>query len=762
MTPRDFPVESVCWGYRDLFTRAIQELHDTGLLGGHRMEATRTFYRALSEARQEGYDHVIKEFLVALTGPNRWVLDVPRLFQDVTQLGLWLSKRKIHYGMTFFRALGAGDLGESPEELETFLETARRVMVQDVDLAFALMRGYRVLKDRLTKEEIHRFATQGLAVYERNAQAAVGFFACELKSSHALIQTIAAEARLPDMERRIRALVKGLSGHSIGVEPVNALDSDELIMRGSRCVCFHTAVYLPTSVRVAADKGTNEAWYLLAGVTAAGLFAAKSFPLLHGHPDYSSCESLVGPGDDSAALFQMVEYLRALDGVRRRWPGAVGLVRSGLTRDRESRRDLLTSEELFFRLALDEGTGGRVGARVLAMVRESATVFETAEAVRDALRGNGDLAGVVGGGLFRGPDFFPDFGFEAVLSNPPPESLVADLKSPRNAAPQQDTEGDSDEQAEAPGDQESETDEDQAEEGTSAPAAFLYDEWCQAEDDYYRDFCQLREFRPEPAPQEAGAVVAGREVERVRRIFEALRPDEAARQKYLQEGDAINHEELVRFMVDRTRDPSPRTRFYERHELKRRDVSVLILIDLSGSTGERVEHERVIELEEQAALIFGEGLASLGDSFSVCGFNSNGPEDCRFYRLKDFDEPWGSLVIRRVRAVQALGSTRIGPALRHSGYLLHRRPSRRKLVLLITDGKPMDSDYSPETRHAQYDVRKACQENRQSGIITFALSTEENTVADMDLMFPDRRYGILPDMRKLPDILPWMYLKLTV
>jgi len=458
----------------------------------------------------------------------------------------------------------------------------------------------------------------------------------------------------------------------------------------------------------------------------------------------------------------MVEYLRALDGVRRRWPGAVGLVRSGLTRDRESRRDLLTSEELFFRLALDEGTGGRVGARVLAMVRESATVFETAEAVRDALRGNGDLAGVVGGGLFRGPDFFPDFGFEAVLSNPPPESLVADLKSPRNAAPQQDTEGDSDEQAEAPGDQESETDEDQAEEGTSAPAAFLYDEWCQAEDDYYRDFCQLREFRPEPAPQEAGAVVAGREVERVRRIFEALRPDEAARQKYLQEGDAINHEELVRFMVDRTRDPSPRTRFYERHELKRRDVSVLILIDLSGSTGERVEHERVIELEEQAALIFGEGLASLGDSFSVCGFNSNGPEDCRFYRLKDFDEPWGSLVIRRVRAVQALGSTRIGPALRHSGYLLHRRPSRRKLVLLITDGKPMDSDYSPETRHAQYDVRKACQENRQSGIITFALSTEENTVADMDLMFPDRRYGILPDMRKLPDILPWMYLKLTV
>lgn len=756
-------MESVCWGYRDLFTRAIEELHDTGLLGPHRMEATRTFYRALSEAKQEGYDHVIKELLVALTGPNRWVLDVPRLFQDVTQLGLWLSKRKIHYGMTFFRALGTGDLGESPEELETFLETARRLMVEDVELAFALMRGYRKLKERLTKEEIHRFTTQGFAVYERNPQAAVGFFACELKSSHALIEAIAAEARLPDMERRIRALVKSLSGHSIGVEPVNTLDSDELIMRGTQCVCFYTAVYLPTSVRLAGDKGANEAWYLLAGVTAAGLFAAKSFPLLHGHPDYPSCESLVGPGDEPSALLHMVEYLRAVEGVHRQWPGAVGLLRDGLIRDRESRRDLLASEKLFFRLALREGGGGDAGARVLEMVRESETVFETATAVREALQAKDELAGVAGGGVFRGPDFFPDFGFEAVLADPPPESVVADLKSPRNAAPQQDTDSDdSDEQADAPGDQESEADEDAPEEGAAAPAAFLYDEWCEAEDDYYRNFCRLREFRPEPAPEDESGKVVGPEVERVRRIFEALRPDEAARQKYLQEGDAVNHEELVRFMVDRTRDPSPRATFYERQELQRRDVSVLILIDLSGSTGERVEHERVIELEEEAALVFGEGLSSLGDAFSVCGFNSNGPEDCRFYRLKDFEEPWGPLAIRRIRSVQALGSTRIGPAMRHGGYLLHQRPARRKLVLLITDGKPMDSDYSPETRHAQYDVRKACQENRRRGIVTFALSTEENTVADMDLMFPDGRYGILPDMRKLSDILPWMYLKLTV
>ena len=107
-------------------------------------------------------------------------------------------------------------------------------------------------------------------------------------------------------------------------------------------------------------------------------------------------------------------------------------------------------------------------------------------------------------------------------------------------------------------------------------------------------------------------------------------------------------------------------------------------------------------------------------------------------------------------------STRIGPALRHSGYLLSLQPARQRLVILVTDGKPMDPGYDPNTRYAQHDVRMACEENARHDIHTFAISTEENSLADMAIMFPRRRFVILPTVEQLPRVLPQMYLKLTL
>jgi nitric oxide reductase NorD protein len=80
----------------------------------------------------------------------------------------------------------------------------------------------------------------------------------------------------------------------------------------------------------------------------------------------------------------------------------------------------------------------------------------------------------------------------------------------------------------------------------------------------------------------------------------------------------------------------------------------------------------------------------------------------------------------------------------------------------VTDGKPMDQDYDPATRYAQHDVRMACEEIARQDIHTFAVSTEENSVADMDIMFPHRRFAILPDMQRLPEILPHLYIRMTL
>ena len=182
---------------------------------------------------------------------------------------------------------------------------------------------------------------------------------------------------------------------------------------------------------------------------------------------------------------------------------------------------------------------------------------------------------------------------------------------------------------------------------------------------------------------------------------------------------------------------------------------------ISGSTGGMEGKEKVIEIEKRTALVFGEGLSALGDAFAVCGFSSNGRENREYYIYKDFETPWNQPAIDTLLSAFPSNSTRIGPALRHSGEKLSQRENRQRLIILVTDGKPMDSGYDPNTRYAQYDVRKAREENARRGVQTFAISTEENTRADMEIMFPHGLFVILPGMGRLPSILPKLYLKVT-
>ena len=215
--------------------------------------------------------------------------------------------------------------------------------------------------------------------------------------------------------------------------------------------------------------------------------------------------------------------------------------------------------------------------------------------------------------------------------------------------------------------------------------------------------------------------------------------------------------------MQRRNEPSPRVDFYEKPRINRRDLAVLILLDASGSTGESAdEHEKIIDVEKRAALVLGQGLHTIGDRFAICGFNSNGRENCVYAVYKDFAETWDDRAMQRLMGATPANSTRIGPALRHSGSRLGREPARQRLIILVTDGRPMDTGYDPNTRYAQHDVRIACEENARDGIHTFAITTEENSVADMEIMFPGRRFAILPDIRALPKILPRLYTRLTV
>ncbi len=752
-----FDLQSVCWGYRELFGQTIERLLAEGAIGQARPEVTAKFFEMLQAADQHCFDHVLKEFLAALNPRTRWLLDLPGIFADVVELGRELAASKLYYGVRFFEALGQGGFGETPEQVRSLLRHLRRLRAIDEDLAVAFLKGYRRLIDRLAADEVPRYIEAGVQSFARNRRAGLAFMEGTLKSSEAYIVSITRECRLQDVAGAMAALLRAVAGCDIEVDDLSRLDADTLIERGSTVVCLYRWLYVPARVRHFDRADLNRKWYLLTALTAGAMVAENSFPGIHGHAEYATCRSVVGDSVLRLNLFQIAEYARVLRRMRRRWPGARRLLAWGLREEFRHTPPATAAERLLLDLLLAEERPA--AAEVLRAAAEaSVNLFDTAG------RLTGDLPARLAAaypGLDAEPlrtfAFLPDFLFPGGVSAPPRDGLIADLKRAAGAA----AEDDAGEDARAATDGEGEGDEAEAAEGISA--AYVYDEWSQDENDYYRDYCLLHERAALPAP---GAQVPGdisEEARRVSRVFERFRPDLVRRQKYLQDGDAINPDLLLQYLVMRRREPSPRVNFYEKTVINRRDLAVVILMDASGSTGERVgERSRIIDVEKHAALILGQGLAALDDRFCICGFCSNGRENCLFHVYKDFHDAWDQQAMARVLAAYPSNSTRIGPALRHAGYRLGRLEARQRLIILITDGRPMDSGYDPNTRYAQHDVRMACEENARRSVHTFGISTDENSQADMEIMFPQRRFAILPDIRRLPRVLPQLYVQLTV
>jgi nitric oxide reductase activation protein len=488
----------------------------------------------------------------------------------------------------------------------------------------------------------------------------------------------------------------------------------------------------------------------------------NGFARVHGHADYSRASDLVGEDLRRLNLFIILETTRVVEAIRRRWPGARKLVNFGL----ETEFHLGPPRGDAEKLLRDVTTGSDASAA--SALREAATrsinCFDTVSRldepwVQEVLAAYPNLPDTSP----RPMSFISDLQFPVTISTPPSESLVADMKDQAQRAGEATEDQDvNTHELDADAADADASEQDETDSGKIA-AAYLYDEWDFQQNEYRRDWCKLHEVPVQPA--DAATIPGGwrEEVDRVRAVFERLKPEVVRKEKYLPEGEAINLDLLLEHQVQKRREPAPRVRFYEKPLVQRRDLAVLILMDLSGSTGEQLEgRDKVLDLEKRAAVTLGEGLTALDDTFAVAGFSSNGPEQCEYFVFKRFADDWSAEARAKVFAAWPRNSTRIGPALRHAGWLLGQEPHRQKLVLLVTDGKPMDQGYDPNTRYAQHDVRMACEENARMDVHTFAISTRENSEADMEIMFPRRRFVILHDLHELPRVLPQLYLKLTL
>jgi len=761
-----FDLKKVSWGYRRVFSDLIGALLESGDLGDRRREVTETVRSMLDRSQPGSFDFALKEFLTGLNPRTRWLLDLPGIFEDLCTLGMELADAKLAHGIAFFRLWGQGRFGDTPEAVSDLIRHVRSLREVSPDLAQAFMGGYGKLLDRLNARQITRFAAETVRIHQRSPRSANDFAALNLTSAWAFVRSLTDEARLEEIDGRLARLARAVAGSPVEIGDFTGLDSDEVLARGCTVVCLTDHLYLPARVGVAGDRRGNRTAYLLMTVVAAEAVRADGFAAVHGAKGIPDLPHAVGADPDRHALTAIIEVARIVWGMRQRMPGVRRALDAAIEREFRLRPPACATDRLLAECLAPGGSTSAQAAAVLAAAEQSHSWADSARRAGEMAEASGDSVDDTP----RALTFFPDPFYPAGGSTLPPDSLVIDLSARR-------TKG-----SPSPGDANDPTRikpaEGEEQEGEGPVAAYVYPEWNHTENDYYQDWCFLRErggaagadAQADPADEEAMA--------RARRMFERLKPDLVRREKYLPHGDEIDIDRLVEFMALRRRMPAPRERFYQKPLIKKRDLAVALLLDVSGSTaglpGERNSDTasapvasdaelktRIIDLERRAALTLGAGLDALGDRFAIFGFSGSGREHCEFFVYKNLDEPFDTDARARLAAARPTASTRIGVALRHCRQKLTEAAARKKVIILITDGRPQDAGYDPVSRYAQYDVRMACQECARADIHVVGISTLENSRADMEIMFPHRRFVILEDMTRLADVLPALYLKMT-
>ncbi|MBF0265754.1 MAG: VWA domain-containing protein [Gammaproteobacteria bacterium] len=249
---------------------------------------------------------------------------------------------------------------------------------------------------------------------------------------------------------------------------------------------------------------------------------------------------------------------------------------------------------------------------------------------------------------------------------------------------------------------------------------------------------------------------------RIKQIIDLLTPEGVQRQRGLEDGDEVDINAAVDAMISIRMGEQPNPRITMRNVLKNRDLSVVVLMDLSESTNEPMNgsDKTVLELTREAATLVATAINGIGDPFALHGFASDGRHDVQYYRFKDFNQHIDDDVKARLAGMKGGLSTRMGAALRHSGQHLLKQPERRKLILLVTDGEPADID-ERDPQHLRHDTKKAVEELYSTGVLTYCLTLDPNADNYVKRIFGENNYTIIDNVDRLPEKLPTLFASLT-
>jgi hypothetical protein len=226
--------------------------------------------------------------------------------------------------------------------------------------------------------------------------------------------------------------------------------------------------------------------------------------------------------------------------------------------------------------------------------------------------------------------------------------------------------------------------------------------------------------------------------------------DRAIRLRRQHEGEALDLNAAIESRISWRAGISPDPRIFQRPGKRRRHASILLLMDLSESTNDRVKgFTSVLDVEKEAADLLAQSIDTDYDRLAIDGFHSDGRNKVHYLRFKEFDEAYGDEQRGLLMRQQGSLSTRMGAALRHAGSRLRAQVAEKRILLLVTDGEPSDIDVS-DRDYLVEDAQHAVHFLHMKGITVFCLTLDKQGDGYMKKVFGMRNYLIVDNALSLP------------
>jgi nitric oxide reductase NorD protein len=238
-----------------------------------------------------------------------------------------------------------------------------------------------------------------------------------------------------------------------------------------------------------------------------------------------------------------------------------------------------------------------------------------------------------------------------------------------------------------------------------------YPEWDVGRKSYRPDWCTVLEIEPATKGSASSAID---DAIGLRRPLARLGMGLHRRHRQPQ-GDDIDIDAAVESHVEAIAGSVPDEAVYLDSLRRRRDLSVLLLLDISGSSAEAGTLGRTVH-EQQRAVVANLTVAlhDLGDRVALYAYHSQGRSAVSMIPVKRFDHHLDSQVIRRLNSLEPGAYSRLGAAIRHGAAVLEARGgTSRRLLVVLSDGLAYDHGY--ERAYGAADARRALSEARRRG-----------------------------------------------